>query len=88
MTECPFIPSNADRLVQPHRLTPLVRSDQRSRAKGAKRLHSALKPGQILWRNPEAAAINPHPNASVAAKDAAHSALSPQLAAQPPRLPP
>ncbi len=77
MTECPFIPSIADRLAQPHRPNSPVRRDPSGRVKGKKRLRSESNLRQTHWRNVETVAFNPHRNASVAVTDLTDSALSP-----------
>jgi len=77
MIDCPFIPSNSNRLLQRHRPKPLVRSDPADRIKGTKRLRPGLNLGQTLWRNTETANFNLHNNASTVVTNPAHSALSP-----------
>lgn len=77
MTDCLFIPSNADRLVQPHRPKSLVRSDPASRAKGAIRQPPGLILGQTLLRNAETATSILHNNATAEDTGPTESALSP-----------
>lgn len=66
-----------DRLVQPHRLKSLVRSDPGGRAKGANRQRPRPILGQTRLPNAETATFYLKNNASAAASNPAHSALSP-----------
>lgn len=80
MTKCPIITSNADRLAQPNRPKPLVRSVPVNRAKGANRQKSGLNPRQTLRWNAEATACNPFnlpSNVPETATEPTGSALSP-----------
>ncbi len=80
MTECPFISYIADRLAQPNRPTPPVRSGPANRAKGANRQQPGLNPRQTLQSNGEATAFNLFnilSNAPETATDPTSSALSP-----------
>jgi hypothetical protein len=80
MTECPFIPSIADRLAQPNRSNPFVRSEPESRVKGANRQQPWSNPRQTLRWNGEATAFNPFnlpSNAPETATDPTGTALSP-----------
>lgn len=77
MTKRPFIPSIADRLAQPYRPKPLVRSVP---AKRANRLRPGLNLRQTLRWNREATAFNPlnlPSNAPEAATDPTDSTLCP-----------
>ena len=77
MTECPFIQSTADRLLQQNRPSPPVCSGPESRKDGAKRLFPGLKPDQSLGQNLESAAFTPNTIASVAVTEPADNAFSP-----------
>lgn len=77
MTDCPFIPPTADRLLQQHRPSPLLCRGSESCENGTKRLFPRLKPGQSLGQNLETVDIKPHTNASVAVTDPADNALFP-----------
>ena len=77
MTECPFIPSTADRLLRPHRTSHLVRSAPIRRTNGAKRHRSTSNQGECLRRNLQLTAFNPHTNAPTPFKKPADSAFSP-----------
>ncbi len=77
MTECPFIPSTADRLLQQHRPSRPVCSGPERRKDRAKRLFPRLELGQSLMQNLETVEIKPHTNASVAFTDTADNALCP-----------
>ena len=77
MTECPFIPSNADRLVQPHWPKSFVRSVP---AKRANRLRPGLNLRQTLRWNGKATAFNLFnlpSNAPETVTDPTDSTLSP-----------
>ena len=77
MTGCPFISSTADRLAQPYRPKPLLRSVP---AKRANRLRPGSSPRQSLRWNAEATAfnlINIPGNAPETVTDQTDSALSP-----------
>ena len=77
MTKRPFIPSNADRLAQPNRPKPLVRSVP---AKRANRLRTGLNLRQTLRWSGEATAFNLfnlHSNAPKTVTNPTGSALSP-----------
>jgi hypothetical protein len=80
MTECPITPSNADRLAQPNRPKPPVRSGPANRAKGANRQQLRLNPGQTLRWIGEATVCNLFnlpSNAPETATDKTGSALPP-----------
>jgi hypothetical protein len=77
MTDCPFIPSTADRLLQQHRPSPPVCRGPESRKDGAKRLVSGLKADQSLGQNLESAAHNTRANASVPTTISDDRTLSP-----------
>jgi hypothetical protein len=77
MTDCPFIPSTADRLLQQHRPSPPVCSGPESRKDGTKRLGSGLKANKSLGQNLESAAHNTRANASVPTTISDDRALSP-----------
>lgn len=77
MTECPFIPSNANRLAQPHRRKPLVRSDLGSRVQSANRQRPRLILRQPRLRNAETVVLNLKNNVTPEASGPTHSALSP-----------
>ncbi len=80
MTKCPIIPSNTDRLAQPNRPKPTVRSEPESRVKGANRQQPRLNLRQTLQWNGEATAFNPFilpSNAPETATDPTGTALSP-----------
>ncbi len=77
MTKCPIIPSKTNRLVQPNRPKPLVRSGL---ANHANRQQPGLNPRQTLRWNGEATACNPFnlpSNAPETATEQTGSALSP-----------
>jgi hypothetical protein len=77
MTECPFIPSIADRPAQPYRPKSLVRSVP---AKRANRLRPGLNPRQTLRWDGQATAfnlINRPSNAPETVTDQTDSTLSP-----------
>jgi hypothetical protein len=76
MTDCPSIPSTADRLLQQHRPSPPVCSGPESRKDGAKRLFPALKPDQSLGQILDSAVFTPNTIASVADTKPADNALS------------
>lgn len=77
MINCPFISSNANRLVQRNRSKSLVRSDPVSRVKGANRLRHRPILGQPRLRNAKTATFNLKNNASAASSNPTHNALSP-----------
>jgi hypothetical protein len=77
MTDCPSIPSTAHRLLRPNRPGHLVRSDRRSRAKGASRIRFGSNPGQILRQSVAVSVFITQTNASVAVTEPAGSPLSP-----------
>lgn len=77
MTERPFIPSNADRLLQQHRPSPPVCSGPERRKDGAKRLFPGFKPDQSLAHNMGSTAFTPNTTASNAVTKQADNALSP-----------
>ncbi|PUB08265.1 hypothetical protein DFP92_1413 [Yoonia sediminilitoris] len=77
MTEYPFIPSIADRLAQPNRSNPFVRSEPGSRVKGANRQQPGVNPRQTLRWKVKTTVFNPHTNASAAASDPTGSTLFP-----------
>ncbi len=77
MTDCPFIPSTADRLLQQHRPSPPVCSGSESRKDGAKRHFPGFKPDQGLGHNLGSIAFTPTTTASTAVTKPADNALSP-----------
>lgn len=80
MTKRPFIPSIVDRLAQPNRSNPFVRSEPRSRVKGANRHQPGSNPRQTHQWNGEATVLNLFSllsNAPETVTDPTGSALSP-----------
>lgn len=77
MTDSPFIPSTAHRLLQQHRPSPPVCSGPESRKDGAKRLFPGLKPRQSLRQNLESAAFTLNAIASLAVTEPPDNVLSP-----------
>lgn len=80
MTKRPFIQSIVDRLAQPNRSNPFVRSEPGSRVKGANRHQPGSNPRQTLRWNGEATALNLSSllsNAPETATEPSGSALSP-----------
>ncbi len=66
-----------DRLAQPHRPNSLLRSEPRSRVKGANRQQPGLNPRKTLRSKVKTTVFNPHTNASAAASNPTGSTLSP-----------
>ena len=77
MTECPFIPSNADRLTQSQRPNPLVRYNPAGRTKGTERLRTEEYLRQVRWRNLQTQVFRPRKSASAAAPRPPINALCP-----------
>lgn len=80
MTKRAIIPSNADRLAQPNRSNPFVRSELVSRLKGANCQQPGLNPRQTLRWNGEVTAFNTFnlpSDAPETATDPTGTALSP-----------
>ena len=77
MIDCPFISSNANRLAQPHRQKPLVRSDPGSCVQSANRQRPRLILRQPRLRNADKGVLNLKNNVTPAASGPTHSALSP-----------
>ena len=77
MTDCPFIHSTADRLLQQDRPSPPVCSGPENRNGSAKPTFPGLKPGQSLEQNLGPAAFTSNTIASVADTIPADNALSP-----------
>lgn len=77
MTERPFIPSTAHRLLAPHRPSPLVCSGPESRKDGEKRLFAGAKPDPNLAQNPESGTFTHNTIESGEIIEPADNALSP-----------
>lgn len=74
MTECPVTPSTTDRLAQPYRPNPFVRSEPARRTTTAIRVKSNAN---ALLEYMKTAVFNPQNNASTAVTGRTDNALSP-----------
>jgi hypothetical protein len=77
MTDCPFIPPTADRLLQQHRPNLLVCRGPESCEDGTKQLFPGLKPDQNLGQHQGSTAFTSNTIASAATTEPADNALSP-----------
>lgn len=77
MTNRPFIPPTADRLLQQHRPSPLACRGPESCEGGTKRLFPALKPDQNLGQHQGSTAFTSNTIASAATTEPADNPLSP-----------
>ena len=77
MTDCPFIQSTTDWLLQQHRLSPLVCRGPESREDGAKRLFPGAQPDQSHRQKMGSTAFTLKTIVPVAATQPADNALSP-----------